>query len=952
MIEEIAPQIPIAIYRGIACLKGGQIDVKEFNFLNDQIEKITGWTKEEVNSKSFEDLISVVHEGDRDKVLSEYRSLFGEKDYTKQVYRIRRKDGAYAYVLDSLNVVSREGDCLEFIGVVEDISKEREYHEVFRAVDEVPYVGFVIYQDKIVYANDASTQILGYSREELLNMSVEEIVAEEVKPLVREIAKRRLAGEQFDRVYIELPIVRKDGATRVLYTFTRTIYWRGKYAGLVIFFDITKSKKYERLFRILRDINRLIVSTIDEERLLADVCDLLVATAGFRMVWVGMPDEVAGKIDLLKVCGYNDGFVEGLDLSIDPTGEKCPVSAAIVTKQIIVNPDTESNHLIPEDVKAELIKRNYRSSCIIPVSVEDKVRAVIGIYSSVPNMFTPEEMEALEEIRRDISFALEKIHKERFANLTLTAVDKSHEWVLIADENGKILYVNKAVEDITGYAREELIGKTPRIFKSGFHTKEFYQNLWNTIKSGGIFQAVFVNKRKDGNLFYLDQTIIPIDYGGDTRFVALGKDVTSEKNLEEEIVRFKYTDPLTDLLNREGFLRAVKFTLGRESGDQHALFVIDVKDFTGINQVYGQEIGNLILKEMGLRLRGSLFKRDVVGRIGADEFGVLARGIREEEITTLVDKVITLFSEPIKTGDAEIRLNVNLGIALYPKDASDEAELLEKASIALSFAKREGENSYRFFSEDIDKAVNRFFVMRRKVEKAIDEDRFFYYYQPFFRTEDDKIVGFETLLRMKDEDGNILTPAHFIEILERTGLIRVVEDNMLRKVRDFIVAHEDSPLISFNVSPGSFRDKDFIKAVIEISKDVKDKLILEITERLFIEDPRYTMRFLEEVKSSGVKVAIDDFGTGYSSLTYLEHLPVDIIKIDMSFVHRMVESPKSKAIVETIIDLANKLDLETVAEGVENLQQLTYLKALGCTYVQGYYLAKPMPREEACRLLV
>ncbi len=950
--EGLISRFPIALYQAKAKIEGGRVVFKEISFLNSWIEKITGWKLEEIkNDPNW--WFRNVHPEDRERVYFECRELAEGKDLISRIYRFRRKDGNYIYLRDAVSFVDVLGESeIEVAGVIEDVSRDMEYYEVFNVIDTTPQVGVIIYQETIVYANRTAQELFGYSKDELCGLPVHEIVAPEYREMVKEIARRRIKGEKFERVYTEFPLRTKDGTLRYAFIYTKTVTWNNRPAGFVIFFDITKRVRYERLFKALSRVNELIVSALDEKELLRKVCEVLVGEADFRMTWVGVPDERSGYVKPLHVCGDNEGYVERLKISIDerlPEG-RGPTGRALREGRIVVNPDTRTNPNV-EPWREEMLRRNFLSSCAIPLQVEGKTVAVLNLYSHMPKMFTEEELEFLKEVQSDLSHALERIKKDKFLRMVNVAIEKGHEWVLITDENGRILYVNEAVTKISGYSSEELIGKRPSIFKSGYHDTEFYRRLWSTIKAGKVFQEVFINRKKSGGLFYLDQTIIPVQVAkGEVRFVSIGRDITAERSLEEELARLKYTDPLTGLPNREGFIASAELALEKERSSIHVLYVIDIVGLASINQILGTSAGDAVLKEVARRLQETLFKRDIVGRIGGDEFAVFVKGISEKEITTVTDKLINSLLQPVRVNGDDVPLSVNIGASVYPQDARTVKSLMEKAYIALSFSKREGENTYRFFSREINRRVEETLKARSEIRSAVEEGRFTFFLQPYYRTDTEKIAGFEVLLRMKDREGNILSPKEFILILERTGLIREVENKILLELRELILSKKGT-VFSFNVSPASFRDEGFVKLVRDVAKDVGPGLILEITERLLVEDMDYTREFLEEVRSAGVRVAVDDFGTGYSSLAYLESLPVDILKIDLRFVKRMLESRRTLAVVEAVIHLSKKLGLETVAEGVEREEQFVILRELGCTYVQGFYFARPMPKEEALELL-
>jgi diguanylate cyclase (GGDEF)-like protein/PAS domain S-box-containing protein len=941
-LERVLPHLPVAVCELTVSIEGNSIRIEAINFLNDCIERISGF-KLSIIQKS-DHFLESLHSEDRAKFKELLRSFLLSGSPTNMVYRLKREDGSYAHILH-VNIHSRkEDDAYHLLCVLEDISKQEELKEVFLALEEAPSVGIVIYQERIVYANKTAAQILGYSVEELKQYGVEHFVRDDYKEYILQTVKRRLRGEMFDKTYVELPVITKDGKERIIYTFTKTIFWNGKPAGLVIFVDITKRKRYERLYTALREINSLVIKDFDEEELLRDVCRLLHDRVGFRMVFAG---TLRGKeIEPLEVCGHDGGFVEYL---IDNLKHNREIMNKLLKGDIVLTPDVRS--LSTPEAK-EMLSRDYMSSCIIPLKKGKDTVALVGIYSFVPSMFTQEELELLKEVQKDISFALEYIERERYLKIISTAIEEGHEWVVITDEEGNILYANRNVSLISGYELKEIIGKNPRIFKSGYHSKEFYQNLWKTIKSGKVFSYVFVNRNRKGKLFYLDQSIVPVHAGGRLYFVGIGKDITLERYLEEELSRLKYVDPTTGLLNRKGFITSSEALIERDKDKHHAVFILDIMNFTAINQVYGTQFGDKVLKAVAQTLKGKLFKRDVVARLGSDEFAILTRDVGGKNIHSVINKLLEAFSEPLRIEDKDIKINITVGAALYPEDASNIVDLLQKASLALSFAREEQETNYSFYNEDINLSVVRFFHTKREIERAIQEDRFIIHFQPFYYTETKKIAGLETLLRMVDDEGNVLPPSKFISVLERTELMKEVEEIILGKIRAFLRDNGVKIPISFNVSPKSFKDSEFLNRIRGVSEELGECLILEITERLFIEDKAYTAEFLEEVKKFKVKVAIDDFGTGYSSLAYLESLPVDILKIDMQFIHRMLSNPRSLAIVQTIIDLGRRLNYDTIAEGIETEQQLKVLEHLNPTMIQGFFLARPMPPEEALRLLL
>lgn len=945
----------IAYYKALIFIKEGSLISYRIYHVSESIEKICGWKKEDIENDAGW-AVKNIYEYDLDIAKDIFLKVSEEGERYATVCRIHSPEGKYVDVLNTFSIKGitkeKDGKSIEIHGIFVSVSGIYEYKEIFEAVDKNPSVGLAIYQDRYVYANKAAEKILEYSEEELKCMKPEEIVVHELREEIKGIVKRRLSGEQFDRLYQELPILTKTGKVKSVLVFTRTVMWNGKPAGLVIFVDNTKRKRYEKLLNTFMDINRITISSKNEQEFLKALCKLLVEKAGFRMVWIGKYSKGDRYVTPLYKWGYDEGYLNEIKITVEEGDiySKGPTGRAILEEKIIVNPNTEENYNV-EPWREAMLRRNFLSSCAIPIRKGENIYYVVNIYTSVKNFFTEEEISYLENIKKHIEFALKKIEAERFMKLLYSAVEMGHEWIFITDEEGTILYVNPAVEAISGYKRDEIIGKNPRIFKSGYHSPEFYKNMWKTIKCGRVFEGIFVNRKKSGEIFYLEQTIVPVTVDEGIRFVAIARDITSEKFLQEEIFKVKYRDLLTGLPNREGFLSIVKEEIEKHKEKNHAMVIIDIRNLAAINQLYGTAVGDDILRKFGKSLKDMFFERDVVGRVGGDEFGIFLEDIENEDITLILEKIFFYISKPIEVENKKIPLSINMGISFYPKDAEDPVSLFEKANISVNFAKNEGENTYRFFREEINEYVSKYFKVKETIERAIEENRIILFFQPYYTTKTLKLAGFEALMRLYDEKEGILTPGEFIHILESTGLIRKVEDRLLFKLTECKKYLSGDITISFNISPKSFRDKNFISNVRAVSEEIGNYLVLEITERLLVEDPVRAREFLSEVKSMGVRIAIDDFGTGYSSLAYLESLPVDIIKLDISFIKRMKESHKSLAIVETIINLSKKLDIKTIAEGVEERETFSWLKLLGCDMVQGFYFSKPLPMDEAIELV-
>jgi diguanylate cyclase (GGDEF)-like protein/PAS domain S-box-containing protein len=532
----------------------------------------------------------------------------------------------------------------------------------------------------------------------------------------------------------------------------------------------------------------------------------------------------------------------------------------------------------------------------------------------------------------------------------LRILDELYDWIILIDKNKKIVYVNKIVEEITGYKKEELIGKNYTFFLS--------QNIniyipWHEIKKRD-FEEVFPIKTKKGKERYVLSKIVSID----DHFVFIGKDITREIKYRNKINHFQLRDDLTGFWNKNGFLKKIKEVIKKYPDEVHLLALLDIYDFNKINHKYGLEKGDEILKEVARRLRVNFSDHKLImsyknskvifGRFNGDEFGIFVYNVNKDCHKDISDKINSVFREAFKIDNDVFHLSYNLGFAYYPYDAKNEKELYNMASIALNNAKKIGANCYRFYSKEYTQKIHFHTESLKLIEEALRNDEFKLFFQPYVDSKDETIVGFESLLRIVKEN-EVISPFYFIEALEESAFIVDVDLKVLDYLEEFLVKHDKN--VSFNLSERSFRSEKVLNKIISIAKKYPNRLVIELVERLFIDDIGYSKSILNEFKRNNILIAMDDFGTGYSSLSYLKEFDLDIIKLDLSFIKNMLNSKTDFHIIETIISLSKKLNIKSLAEGVESIEQAILLKRLEIDYLQGFLYYKPMPFEKALKVL-
>ena len=576
------------------------------------------------------------------------------------------------------------------------------------------------------------------------------------------------------------------------------------------------------------------------------------------------------------------------------------------------------------------------------------------------NRITLNEQTLLQAIIRDIT---DRKTRDAQVSKLSSVMEQTADIIVVTDTEGIIEYVNPSFERITGYTYNEAVNNSPGLVASGLHKSEFYKHMWETITAGESYSNIFINRRKDGSLYYEEKTITPIkDQSGTiTHYVATGKDISERIQIQERLQHMAHHDALTDLPNRNLFLDRLQQALNRARWHNRlvAVMFMDLDRFKNINDTLGHNVGDQLLLELSRRLGGTVRDGDTIARFGGDEFAILLDDIdSDSHISSLAQKLLDTLSMPFKINKQELFVTASIGVSIFPNDGDDSDTLLRNADVAMYRAKDMGKNNYQFYSDDLSARIFERLTLENHLRHALERNEFVLYYQPQVDARTNKISGVEALLRWQHPELGLVTPNNIIPLLEETGLIEKVGHWVLETACRQSRAWHDTgwPFIhmSVNISSRQFNNTNFISSVHDIINQAEinpEFLELELTESMLMRNASSTVNALHSLSGRGVRFAIDDFGTGYSSLTYLRRFPIDTIKIDRSFIHDVTDNPDDAAIASAIIVMAQSLSLNVIAEGVENQKQLDFLTSRNCHYLQGNFFSRPLPAEELTRLL-
>lgn len=537
------------------------------------------------------------------------------------------------------------------------------------------------------------------------------------------------------------------------------------------------------------------------------------------------------------------------------------------------------------------------------------------------------------------------------------------EGIIVTDPTGVILEVNPAFAHLTGYHPENLVGAPVSLLISNREPPNYYRRLLINLRKTSRWEGEFWISRKDGSSAPTWLTIDSIrDLEGRVqRYIGFFVDISKLKIAEESLHKLAFFDPLTELPNRSLFMDRISHALSRAQRTQSrlALLYLDLDHFKDVNDAYGHQVGDQLLIETARRLLSQVRDVDTVCRLGGDEFTIILESITQSSDASLVAKKIVDSLRPsFFINGQEIYAPASVGIALYPYDGKTVDELVKNADAAMYEAKDAGRGQFRFASGAAGKSSKHRLEMEALLRRALKKDKFVINFQPQVSTgsaifgSNRGLVGAEALIRMGDKDERILPPDRFIEIAEDTGLIVPMGEWMLfqacAEAKRWAETGRPIP-VAVNVSQRQFEKGVVVQqteAALAASGLKPELLKLEITESLFMRDLQRSVKVMQALKEMGVSFAIDDFGTGYSSLRYLDSLPIDILKIDKSFIDRISSNQENGAVAMAVVSLARSFGLISIAEGVETQEQLDALKMRGCDTIQGYFISKPLDSQE------
>ncbi len=653
------------------------------------------------------------------------------------------------------------------------------------------------------------------------------------------------------------------------------------------------------------------------------------------------------------VSGLPAAYCQAIDgVAIGENVGSCGTAA--YTRQTVIVSDIATDPLW-NDYKDLALSHGLAACWSVPIfSTQGQVLGTFALYAAVPRSPLPHELASLDRGAHLASLAIERAQSENRLSKLSQAVEQSPNTIVITDLDANIEYANAAFVNATGYSLADVVGKNPRILHSGKTPPATYVEMWAALTDGKTWRGELVNRRRDGTEYVEYAMISPVRMadGRVTNYLAIKEDVTEKKQAEARMQQLAHFDFLTGLPNqvllKDRVAQSIK--LAQRSATQLAVLFLDIDHFKNINDTLGHRIGDELLIQLAARLKSMVRDEDTLSRLGGDEFILVLPGTDADGAAHVAGKLLATIAQTSHIEQYELVVTPSIGIAMYPNDGVDFDKLYQSADVAMYRAKRDGRNTFRFFTAEMQERSARRLQMENALRHALDRGQLELHYQPQVSMQDGRVIGAEALLRWNHPELGMVSPVEFIPVAEESGLILSIGEWVLRTAVQQAKIWMDSgqlPItIAVNLSPVQFRHAHLPELVMQILTEANlppQYIELELTESMAMDAPMAAIAVMDELYARGIRMSIDDFGTGYSSLSYLKKFKVNKLKIDQSFVRDISDDPESRAIVTAVITLASSMGFQTIAEGVETAGQLAFLRLQGCNEVQGFYFSRPLP---------
>ncbi len=895
----------------------------EPTFVNQSWLDFTGL--DSTQTMTHQDWISTVHPDDRETGFTAYYQNTHVSEAITTEYRLRNANGEWRWILDKgTPLYDESGTFTGYIGSAIDITESKQAQQMLQDKErmlsesqriahigswsmELP-TGCISWSDETYRIFGVTQQTFGHSVKAFLDL-----VHPDDHALMKRWISECRAGKEPEE--LDFRILRPDGAVRII---------RGS-GGL----------QYDEMNRPLHRVGS--AQDITERKQAEQVSSKIKAMLDISLDGFWIVDLLGNILQVneayAEISGYSLDELEGMHIS--------QLEAIKGVAQI-------KRHI------AKIVKQGYDQ---FETRHRHKDGHLVDIEISVA--FLP-EFQQFCAFCRDIT---ERKRIELDQRIAATAFE-SQEAMVITDTASVILRINQAFTESTGYTEQEAVGQKISMLKSGRHDAAFYAAMWQSILSEGAWQGEIWDRRKNGEIYpkWLSITAVKGNDGVVTHYVGTHTDITERKAAEEQITQLAFYDPLTRLPNRRLLQERLKHGINveRREGKQLALLMLDLDRFKAVNDSLGHLAGDELLQQVALRIKARLRDVDMVARLGGDEFVVLLEDITQpEDAARVAEEIIADLSKPFRLPQSDdVRIGASIGISLHPQHGDSFEILLDHADAALYQAKDGGRGCFAYYSEDLTVAAREHLALETRLRRAIEQQELCVFYQPQVDISSGRIVGAEALVRWRDPVEGLIPPLRFIPIAEETGLIIAIGEWVLRETcrqgRLWLDAGLPPLTLAVNVSPHQFRRGDICALVATVLSDTgfpPQQLELEITESGLMENQDNAAAILNSLRAQGVRLAIDDFGTGYSSLAYLKHFPLDMLKIDKSFIDDIPHLQDDMEIAATIIAMGHILGFKVLAEGVETPEQLAFLQEIGCDMYQGYIKSKPVPAHEFAELL-